>query len=549
MANCFLVHSAHAAAVAAAHGRFLLVFRNLADEGFGGQHQGRDRACVLQGGARHLGGIDDAGLDQVFELVGLSVVAEVVVLRLAHAAHDDCTFFTGVDHDLTQGLFQSAAHDVGTDLLVAFQVQAFDRSRTTQKGHAASGYDAFLDCSAGSMHGIFDAGFLFLHFGLGRGADFNDGNAAHKLRQPLLQLLFVVVARGLFDLAANFLHAARNVFCLALSLDDGGVVLVDGDFLGLAEIGHGHVLQLDAEVFGDGLAAGQDCDVLQHGLAAIAKARGLDGSDIQSSAELVHDQGRERFAFHVLSDDHQRTAALGDLLKQREQVLHRRNLFLVDEDVGVFLNGFHALGIGDEVRGQVAAIELHAFDDFQLGFHRLSFFHGDHAVFADFLHGFGNDLSDGLIIVGGDGADLRDHVAGDLLRQLVKSAAAAVAIVVLRPANRGNRLLDATLQGHWIGSGSNGLDAFAIDGLGQNGGGGGAIAGDVRGLGSDFADHLGAHVLERVLEFDFLGYGDAVLGNERRAEFLFDYDVAALGAEGDFHGVGENVYATQDRLP
>ncbi len=38
------------------------------------------------------------------------------------------------------------------------------------------------------------------------------------------------------------------------------------------------VLELDAEVFGDELAAGEDGDVFQHGLAAIAEARGLDGA-------------------------------------------------------------------------------------------------------------------------------------------------------------------------------------------------------------------------------------------------------------------------------
>jgi len=212
-----------------------------------------------------------------------------------------------------------------------------------------SGYDAFLDRSAGSVHRVFHAGLLFLHFGFGCGADFDDGNATHQLRQPLLQLLAVVVARGLLDLAANFLHTAGDVVSLALTFDDGGVVLVDGDFLGLAEVGHLDVLQLDAEVFGDGLAAGQDRDVLQHGLATITKARSLDGSDVQRAAQLVHDEGRERFAFHVLSDDRQRTAALGDLLEQGEQVFHRRNFLFVDEDVGVLKNGFHALRIGHEV--------------------------------------------------------------------------------------------------------------------------------------------------------------------------------------------------------
>ena len=113
---------------------------------------------------------------------------------------------------------------------------------------------------------------------------------------------------------------------------------------------------------------------------------------------------------------------------------------------------------------------------------------------------------------------------------------------------RGDGLLDAALHGHRVGAGGDGLYAFAIDRLGQNGGGGGAVAGDVRGLGSHFAHHLRAHVFERVFQFDFLGYGDAVLGDGRRTEFLFDDHVAALGAESDFHGVGQKVDAAENRL-
>ena len=57
-----------------------------------------------------------------------------------------------------------------------------------------------------------------------------------------------------------------------------------------------------------------------------------------------------------------------------------------------------------------------------------------------------------------------------------------------------------------------GLEAFLDDRLGQNGRRGGAVAGVVIGLGRDLAHHLRAHVLELVLELDFLGDGDAVLG-------------------------------------
>ena len=163
-------------------------------------------------------------------------------------------------------------------------------------------------------------------------------------------------------------------------------------------------------VFGDGLAAGQDRDVLQHGFAAIAEARSLDGRDLQRATQLVDDESGERFAFDVFGDDQQRLAALGNLLEQREQVFHRADLLFVDQDVGVLDRNFHALGIGDEVRREIAAVELHAFDDFELRLERLRLFDGDDAVFADLLHGLGNDLADGLIVVGGDGADLGDHV-------------------------------------------------------------------------------------------------------------------------------------------
>ena len=95
--------------------------------------------------------------------------------------------------------------------------------------------------------------------------------------------------------------------------------------------------------------------------------------------------------------------------------------------------------------------------------------------------------------------------------------------------------------------GGDDLDPLAVDRLGEDGGGGGAVAGDVGGLGGDLADHLGAHVLERVLELDLLGDGDAVLGDRGRAELLLDDDVAALGAERDLHRVGQLVDAAQDR--
>ncbi len=152
---------------------------------------------------------------------------------------------------------------------------------------------------------------------------------------------------------------------IASTIDDGGVVLRDRDLLGPAEHRDGDVLKLDAEVFGDHLAAGQDSDVLQHGLAAVAEARSLHGRNLQAAAQLVDHERSQSLAFDVLGNDEQRTAGLHDCLKHGQQRLQVRQLLLVDQDVGIVEIDAHLLGIGDEVGRDIAAVELHAFHGLQ----------------------------------------------------------------------------------------------------------------------------------------------------------------------------------------
>ena len=108
---------------------------------------------------------------------------------------------------------------------------------------------------------------------------------------------------------------------------------------------------------------------------------------------------------------------------------------------------------------------------------------------------------------------------------------------------RVGRLLDAALDQHRVGAGGDVAQALGHHRLGQHGRGGGAVAGDVVGLGRGLLEHLGAHVLERVLELDLLGDRHAVVGDRRRAPLLVDGDVAAARAERDLDGVGQGVDA------
>jgi hypothetical protein len=97
-----------------------------------------------------------------------------------------------------------------------------------------------------------------------------------------------------------FLPAPSTIVVLSLSIVTR---------LARAEVLDREVLELEAEVLGDRLAAGEDRDVLEHRLAAIAEARGLDGGDLERAAELVDDEGRERLAVDVLGDDQERRPA------------------------------------------------------------------------------------------------------------------------------------------------------------------------------------------------------------------------------------------------
>src|SRR5207245_9860918 len=106
-------------------------------------------------------------------------------------------------------------------------------------------------------------------------------------RPPLLQLLAIVVTGGLVDLASNFFHPAFDFTVLALAFDDRGVVLVHGNLLGLAEIAHLDVLQLDAQVFGNRLAAREGSNVLHHGFATVAEARRRASADLTLATCVV----------------------------------------------------------------------------------------------------------------------------------------------------------------------------------------------------------------------------------------------------------------------
>src|SRR5205823_2408696 len=103
--------------------------------------------------------------------------------------------------------------------------------------------------------------------------------------------------------------------------------------------------------------------------------------------------------------------------------------------------------------------------------------------------------------------------------------------------------LDAPLDLQRVAASGHVAQTLVHHGLGENGRGGGTVAGDVVRLAGNFLDQLRAHVLVRILKLDFLGDRYAVLGNGRGSPLLVENDVAAFRAESYLDRIGYGVRA------
>src|SRR5687768_14631930 len=91
-----------------------------------------------------------------------------------------------------------------------------------------------------------------------------------------------------------------------------------------------------------------------------------------------------------------------------ENVLHVADLFIIDEDERAFELGLHFFAVGNEIRRDISAIELHTFYHFYSCFSTSCFFNCDHTFLTHFLHSLSDQLTDLCIVIGGDGSNLLD---------------------------------------------------------------------------------------------------------------------------------------------
>src|SRR5690606_29949220 len=233
------------------------------DDGLGREEEAGDRRGVLQRRAGHLGGVDDALREEVAVLTGRGVEA-VPRGQLRDLVRDDARLQTGVQRDLLERSLDGHLDDVRAGRLVALELEVRERGLARlDERDATTGDDALLDGRLRVADGVLDAVLALLELDLGRRARLDDGHAAGELGEALLELLAVVVAVGVVDLAADLGHAALDLRGVTRTLDDGRLVLGDDDLARAAEQVEGRVLELETDRLGDALPTRADRAVLQ----------------------------------------------------------------------------------------------------------------------------------------------------------------------------------------------------------------------------------------------------------------------------------------------
>ena len=524
--------------VVAAAGRVVLGLGSFGDDAVGHQEQARDAGSVLECDAIHLGWRDDALGDEIAVLAG-ERVESVGALELLDLGHDDGATLAGILGDRSQRDDEGVDQRIDTKHLIADagSTDFLERWNRADVAGAAAGHHALGDGRASGMERVLDATLLLLEFRLAGGADLDLRHAAGQLGQALLELLAVIVAVGALDLRANLLAAAADGLAAARALDERGVLAGHDDLLGEAQLGQRDLVQVDPQVLHDCGGTREDRDVLQHGLAAVAVARRLDGADIEDASQLVDHQRGERLAGDVLSNDEERLLGLHDLLQEGNQLLEAVDLVLVDEHEALVQFRLHRVGVGDEVGREEPAIELHAFHDIHDRVAALALFHGDDAILADFVKGISHDLANFGVVVGADGGHRAD-AAIDLGDGLGRGEDLV--------GHDGDALAHATHDRVGVRARRDEPKAALEDGLGKHGGGRRSVTGVIAGLAGGFLHQLGTDVLDLAGEFDFLGHGHAILGDLRATPRLVQYGVATAGAKRALDGGSEFFDASQE---
>ena len=213
--------------------------------------------------------------------------------------------------------------------------------------------------------------------------------------------------------------------------------------------------------------------------------------------------------------------------------MQARNLFIGNENEGVFNNRFHFIGVCNHISGSIATVKLHTFNSRKLRIHRLAFFYGDNAVFTNNFHCFCNK-----------GAYFR-ATCRDCSRLLNSFIAFNGLGNALQVRNRCiNSLFNTFLQDDRVCARGKVFQPFAHNRLRQNNSSRRTVTSNVVGFRRYFFYKLRAHVFKGISKLDFFCNSNTVVGDKGSAVFLVKHNVSALRAKRNFNSISEYVHTS-----
>ena len=122
---------------------------------------------------------------------------------------------------------------------------------------------------------------------------------------------------------------------------------------------HGSLFKIHAQLVGDHLSAGQGCDIFEHLFSSVAVSRSLYRNYVEGSPQLVDDQGGQRLALDILSDDKKSCSGLYDLLQQRKAILDVRDCLLYTSHLDPLVEHLHPglLAVGDKTAAKANLLQ------------------------------------------------------------------------------------------------------------------------------------------------------------------------------------------------
>ena len=150
--------------------------------------------------------------------------------------------------------------------------------------------------------------------------------------------------------------------------------------------------------------------------------------------------------------------------------------------------------VSHEVWREIATVELHTFNPFNVGIEAVAFVDGDNSVFTNLGHCICEQSTDTVIIIGSDGGNICHFITIlNLNGHLLKLSCDIF-----------NGLFNAGLHLHRVYTGHDSFESFIENRFRHYGCCCGTVTSNITGFASHFAYHAGAHVFIDILKVDFL---------------------------------------------